>query len=103
MAIGIQTWDANGVPNNTGIVPVLVAGTLYLGAGQNAGSWNYPIMAGYGLGYIMSPVTGESISGTRRRVTISGGSVTLSDAAGQYDANSFVAFECWLIVYYKAV
>ena len=34
MAWGIQTWDANGIPNNYGIKPVSVVGRIQLSEGQ---------------------------------------------------------------------
>lgn len=39
MSWGIQTWDANGVPNNYGIKPVSVVGIIDLALGQKTGSY----------------------------------------------------------------
>jgi hypothetical protein len=44
---GIQTWDASGNPNNTGIVPVLVVATVYLSAGQVSGTYSYTVPSGF--------------------------------------------------------
>ncbi|WP_410690010.1 hypothetical protein [Citrobacter freundii] len=41
MTWGIQTWDANGVPNNYGIKPVTVVGIIDLALGQKTGSYQF--------------------------------------------------------------
>ncbi len=46
MARGIQTWDANGNPNNYGIKPVSVVGRVQLSEGQTSGSWSLPFRQG---------------------------------------------------------
>ncbi|MDR3431036.1 MAG: hypothetical protein P4L95_03860 [Rouxiella aceris] len=96
---GIQTWDASGVQNNTGLVPVLVIGTVYMSLGQVSGSYAYSVPAGFQVAAIQSPITGDAFSGSRRRITASGNVVTLSDAAGDYSAGTISADEGWLIVY----
>ena len=96
---GIQTWDANGNPNNTGIVQVLVVATVYLSAGQVSGTYTYTVPTGFKVAAIQSPITGDAYSGSRRKVTGSGGTITLSDASGDYSAGTYTADECWLIIY----
>ena len=43
MEWGVQTWNANGVPNNYGIKPVSVYGTQVLANGQKSGSWTVSV------------------------------------------------------------
>ncbi|ENB6636648.1 hypothetical protein ABH584_002874, partial [Enterobacter hormaechei] len=54
MAWGIQTWDANGIPNNYGIKPVSVVGRVQLSEGQTSGSWSFTIPAGMKVGFAVS-------------------------------------------------
>lgn len=96
---GIQTWDANGNPNNTGIVQVLVVATVYLSAGQVSGTYSYTVPTGFEVAAIQSPITGDAYSGSRRKVTGTGGTITISDANGDYSAGTYTADECWLIIY----
>ncbi len=79
MSYGLGTWDANGVDNNTGLVRILAVGTWTV-TEQQTGSTNFTIPAGYVMDYLFqsSQIT---YSTNRRRVTIDGGSVTLSPAA----------------------
>lgn len=39
--MGIQTWDANGVPNNYGIKPISVVGIIDLLVDQKTGSYSF--------------------------------------------------------------
>lgn len=77
---GIRTWDANGVDNNTGLVRVLVKGFFSVSAGQQSGSSSISLPSGYVLDYLFQPSTG-TLNTTRRRVTISGGTLTISSVA----------------------
>ncbi|GAB2953982.1 hypothetical protein [Hafnia psychrotolerans] len=96
---GIQTWDANGNVNNTGIVPVLVVATVYLSAGQISGSYSYSVPPGFKVAAIQSPITGDAYSGSRRKITGSGGAITISNGDGDYSAGTYTADECWLVIY----
>ncbi|PKE30942.1 hypothetical protein CWS43_09685 [Rahnella sp. AA] len=96
---GIQTWDANKNPDNTGIVQVLVVATVYLSAGQVSGTYSYSVPAGFQVTAIQSPITGDAYSSSRRKITGSGGTITISDANGDYSAGTYTADECWLIIY----
>ena len=96
---GIQTWDANTNPNNTGIVSVLVVATVYLSAGQVSGTYSYTVPTGFKVAAIQSPITGDAYSGLRRKITGTGGTITISDGAGDYSAGTYTADECWLIIY----
>jgi len=96
---GIQTWDANKNPDNTGIVQVLVVATVYLSAGQVSGTYSYSVPTGFKVTAIQSPITGDAYSGSRRKITGSGGAITISDANGDYSAGTYTADECWLIIY----
>lgn len=51
MAWGVQTWDANGNPNNYGIKPVSVYGSQLLTDGQNSGTWTIPVPSGLRLNF----------------------------------------------------
>lgn len=96
---GIQTWDAGGVPNNTGIVPVMVVGTVFLSSGQVSGTYSFSVPAGFTLAAIQSPISGASFSPARRKINVSGNSIVLTNAAGDYSAGTISAEETWLIVY----
>lgn len=96
---GIQTWDANGNPNNTGIVPVLVVATVYLSAGQVSGTYSYAVPSGFNVAAIQSPITGDAYSGSRRKITGSGSTITISNASDDYSAGTYTAEECWLVIY----
>lgn len=87
MAYGLQTWDANGRDNNTGIVRVLAIGTWKVDAVQS-GSASFTVPAGYTMGYLFQ-ATQITSGSKRRRVTISGGRVTLTAVGdGDYSAGT---------------
>lgn len=96
---GIQTWDSNGVPNNTGIVRIMTLGHIYLPAGQVSGRWGYNAPSGFHVQAIQSPITGDTFSSSRRKINWSGGTLFLTDANGDYSENTITADEAWLIVY----
>lgn len=72
---GVQTWDANGRPNNTGLVPVFILGYVYLGENQE-GSWGYSVPSGFVLDYMMVPNPGGLSQNGRRSINVSGGTIT---------------------------
>lgn len=76
---GIQTWDANGVPNNYGLTPVTVVGKISVGFEQVSGSAAFPVPAGFVLDYIQCPVA-FAYTQVRRSITISGGTVSIGSA-----------------------
>ncbi|WP_205956665.1 hypothetical protein [Pantoea stewartii] len=80
---GFGTWDAQKRDTNTGIVRILVAGTLEVANGQQSGSFSFQVPAGYRLDYTFQANMGASPS-ARRRVTISGNNFSIS-AAGDSD------------------
>lgn len=96
---GIQTWDANGVPNNTGIVQVMTLGHVYLSAGQVSGSWAYTVPPGFRVQAVQSPVTGDAYSDQRRKLNFNGNTLTISNAVNDFSANTMTADEAWLVVY----
>lgn len=96
MSYGIQTWDANGVPNNYGIKPVSVVGRIQLSAGQNSGSWSFSIPAGMKVGFAISLDKGAVSVG--RRIVASSNTITLS-AASSTGVGNYPASECELIVF----
>lgn len=79
MAWGFQTWDANGKPNNYGLVPITVVGRLQMAFEQVTGSAVFAVPAGYVLDYIQSP-SSYGYTQVRRAVNISGGNVTITSA-----------------------
>ncbi len=76
---GFGTWDAQGRDTNTGIVRILVAGTLEVANGQQSGSFSFQVPAGYYLDYTFQANMGTSPRG-RRRVSISGNNFSISSA-----------------------
>lgn len=96
MAWGIQTWDANGIPNNYGIKPVSVVGRIQLSEGQTSGSWSFTIPAGMKVGFVVSLDKGAVSVG--RRIVASGNTITLS-AASSAGIGNYPASECELVVF----
>ncbi|MFJ5982931.1 hypothetical protein [Enterobacter cancerogenus] len=96
MAWGIQTWDANGIPNNYGIKPVSVVGRIQLSEGQTSGSWSFTIPAGMKVGFVVSLDKGAVSVG--RRIVASGNTITLS-AASSAGIGNYPASECELVIF----
>ncbi|EKI8501655.1 hypothetical protein PFW94_000056 [Salmonella enterica] len=96
MGWGIQTWDANGVPNNYGIKPVSVVGRIQLAAGQNTGSWSFTVPAGFKVGFVISLNEGGNSVG--RRIIASGNTITVT-AASETGLGNYPASKCELIVF----
>ena len=96
MAWGIQTWDANGIPNNYGIKPVSVVGRIQLSEGQTSGSWSFTVPAGMKVGFVVSLDKGAVSVG--RRIVASGNTITLS-AASSAGIGNYPASECELVVF----
>lgn len=96
MSWGIQTWDANGNPNNYGIKPVSVVGRIPLAAGQNSGSWSFTVPAGFKVGYVVSLDEGGNSVG--RRIVASGNSITVT-AVSDTGLGNYPASKCELIVF----
>lgn len=96
MTWGLQTWDANGVPNNYGIKPVSVVGRIPLAAGQNSGSWSFTIPSGFKVGFVVSLDVGAVSVG--RRIVASGNTITLSTAS-DVGIGNYPASQCELVVF----
>lgn len=96
MGWGIQTWDANGVPNNYGIKPVSVVCRIQLAAGQNTGSWSFTVPAGFKVGFVISLDEGGNSVG--RRIIASGNTITVT-AASETGLGNYPASKCELIVF----
>lgn len=84
---GIATWDANVVDNNTGIVRVLVLGTATLTDGQTTGKWSYTVPAGMRIDYLFQNTSATGTT-SRRRFTVSGNTISISDAGSDYSAGT---------------
>ncbi|WP_182928643.1 hypothetical protein [Klebsiella sp. WP3-W18-ESBL-02] len=103
MSWGVQTWDANGVPNNYGIKPVSVYGTILLSDGQKTGSWSITVPAGLRLNYYHVANTSETsnvgLGNGRRRITVSGNSIIVSSAGDtEYAADTYQAARAFLVI-----
>lgn len=101
MAYGVQTWAANGSPNNFGVKPVSVITSILLNAGQKTGSWTFSVSPGLKLNYyhVNNDSSGNGNGLGRRKVTISGNTITVSSAGdSEYAANTFRDGRAFLIV-----
>lgn len=103
MAWGVKTWDKNGKPNNYGIKPVSVYGSQLLANGQKSGTWTVPVPAGLRLNFYHVLNNSDTSSGGmgngRRRITVSGNTVTVSGAGdNEFSANTFQAGRAFLIL-----
>lgn len=103
MAWGVQTWDANGKPNNYGIKPVSVYGTQILANGQKSGAWTVPVPSGLRLNYYhvanASETSSAGLGNGRRKVTVSGNTISVSSAGDtEYAANTYQAARAFLVI-----
>lgn len=96
MTWGIQTWDANGIPNNYGIKPVSVIDHIPLAAGQTSGSWSYSVPAGFKVGFVISLDAGAVNVG--RRIEANGNTITIS-SANSVGSGNYPASACELVVF----
>lgn len=96
MTWGIQTWDANGNPNNYGIKPVSVVGRIQLAYTQNSGSWSFTVPPGYKVGFVVSLDEGTTSVG--RHIEATGNTITVTPAntagIGNYPSSA-----CELVVF----
>nr|CAI9420964.1 outer membrane protein [Escherichia phage morffagbaw] len=95
---GISTWDANGNYNNYGIKPSVVVGMFSLSTGQVSGSYTFNVPSGYKLSYAISLDEGSS-AGDRRKITIAGNTVTISNAGASIGADIWPTTKCDVIVF----
>jgi len=102
MAWGIQTWDANGNPNNYGLVPISVLGFFSVAAGQQSGAASYTVPPGFVMDFLQVN-TGESYTTVRRTITVSGSTITLGAAAEtNFGANTYPAIAGFIVAYLRA-
>lgn len=102
MAWGIQTWDANGNPNNYGLVPISVLGYFAVAAGQQSGTVSYTVPVGFRMEFLQVTAS-DSYTTARRSITISGGTITLGAAAdNDFGAGTYPAINGYVIVYLRA-
>ena len=103
MSWGIQTWDANGKVNNYGLVPVSVLGFFSVTNGQQLGSATYTIPTGFVM-EVLQVCADSNYTTKRRKITVSGGTVTISAASSDIDfgANTFPAVAGFIIAYLRA-
>jgi hypothetical protein len=89
MAYGFGTWDANGVDNNTGLVRINALGTLSIDASSNySQAFNLP--SGYVLDYLFQPSGEPNSINARKRISVSGNSIAVTQVAGSdYSNNTF--------------
>ncbi|ANG93189.1 hypothetical protein A8A57_12580 [Lelliottia amnigena] len=96
MAWGIQTWDANGIPNNYGIKPVSVVGRIQLAAGQTSGSWSFTVPSGMKVGFVLS--LDEGGNGVGRRIVAAGNTIIVT-AASAVGLGNYPASKCEIVVF----
>ena len=102
MALGIQAWDANGNPNNYGLVPISVLGFFSVAAGQQSGAASYTVPAGFMLEFLHVTAS-DSYTRARRTITVSGGTITLGAAAEtDFGPNTYPAINGFVIAYLRA-
>ncbi|HAJ7191176.1 TPA: hypothetical protein HNO18_06375 [Escherichia coli] len=95
---GVATWDANGKANNYGIKPSVVVGYISLSDGQVSGSYSFPVPSGCKLSYAMALDYG-TLSTTRRKIVISGGAVTITNAGDTIGADIWPAGRCDVVFF----
>lgn len=102
MSWGIQTWDANGKPNNYGLVPVSVLGFFSVTNGQQSGSASYTLPSGFVM-EILQVSSDAAYTTVRRKINISGGSVSISAVSElDFSANTYPAVAGFIIAYLRA-
>ncbi|HCI6737283.1 TPA: hypothetical protein NPP51_003299 [Klebsiella quasipneumoniae subsp. quasipneumoniae] len=98
MSFGYNAWDASGVPNNYGIKPVSVTGFTLLDVNQKSGQWSYAVPAGYNMTFFFVG-NGDQPGTSRRRITQSGNSISISDADDtDYSDGTYPATRGFIIV-----
>lgn len=102
MAWGIQTWDANGKPNNYGLVPISVLGYFAVAAGQQSGAASYIVPSGFRMEFLQVTASANYTT-IRRTITVSGGTITLGAASeNNFGAGTYPAINGFIIVYLRA-
>jgi len=103
MSWGIQTWDASGNLNNYGLVPISVLGFFPVTNGQQSGSATYTVPTGF-IMEVLQICADTAYTTKRRKITVSGGTVTLSAASSDTDfgAGTFPAIGGFIIAYLRA-
>nr|DAW21262.1 MAG TPA: hypothetical protein [Caudoviricetes sp.] len=96
MSFGVETWDAQGRPNNYGIKPVSVAGIIKLATGQTSGSWSFTIPSGMKVGFAVTLDEGGTTVG--RAIRASGNTITVS-AANSVGIGNYPASACEVVVF----
>jgi len=99
MAYGLQTFDGNGVDNNTGIVRILALGTFTVGQEQS-NSASFALPSGYRMDYVFQSHQATGGTATRRLITISGGTISLSATGdGDFSAGTQNAMAGYFLLY----
>lgn len=89
MAIyGVETWGSSGKSNNTGIRPFNPQLQINLAENQS-GSWSIENPYGLTVGYVFIPVDTQAYTDVdvRRRITVSGNTVTVSNTGSNQFGN----------------
>lgn len=82
MAWGFGTWDANGVDNNTGLVPVNALGYYRIAENVLNATYSFTVPSGRTLKFIAMPDSNTDGTGNnRRRIYVSGNNVIVEPAA----------------------
>lgn len=104
MEWGIQTWDANGVPNNYGIKPISVVGIIDLLVDQKTGSYSFNLEPGLKVGFTVGTEEAESLIAytNKRNILASGNTITIQPSTGD-GVNDYPANQVQLIVFAEKV
>lgn len=100
---GFAGWKESGIKNNYGIKPISVLGYFSVTNGQQSGNATYTIPSGF-IMEVLQVCADSNYTTTRRKVTVSGGTVTISAASADTDfgANTFPAVAGFIIAYIRA-
>lgn len=100
---GFASWGANGAPNNYGIKPICVIGSVDLLAGQQSGSYSFSIPSGYKIGYIVS-LGDFTYTETRRSITASGSTISIGTAGSNtYGPGIYAADKSTVVVFLEKI
>ena len=104
MEWGIQTWDANGVPNNYGIKPISVVGIIDLLVDQKTGSYSFNLEPSLKVGFTVGTAEAASLIAytNKRNILASGNTITIQPSMGD-GVNDYPANQVQLIVFAEKV
>jgi len=99
---GFASWTPAGVKNNYGLVPISVLGFFSVTNGQQSGGASYTLPSGFVM-EILQVSSDAAYTTIRRKINISGGSVSISSVSGtDFSANTYPAVAGFIIAYLRA-